>query len=79
MNEISKKFEQFLIDKDCFSQFCSNLVEYSHESFNDLVNREEPENYIIHAFAWHLCKFDINWFDIYMKWSNLLKDDEGEA
>lgn len=77
MNEISKRFEQFLIDENCFSQFCSNIVEYSHESFNELVNREKPENYIIHAFSWDLCKFAINWFDIHYKWVDLLEDDKG--
>lgn len=79
MNEISKKFEQFLMDENCFSQFCSNLVEYSHMSFNDFINGQKPEDYIIHAFAWNLCKFQIIWFDIHMKWTNLLENDKREA
>lgn len=76
MNEISKRFEQFLIDENCFSQFCNNLIELSQDSFNEFVERYKPENYIMLAFVWDRDKYGIVWSNLHIKWNDILDEYE---
>lgn len=37
--DIRDQFEQFLIENDCFSQFCTNLLEQKHLTFEEYVEK----------------------------------------
>lgn len=49
---ILEEFEKFLIEEDCFSQFCTNTQEELHISFNELSSYIE-EHYRPYRF-WEL-------------------------
>lgn len=49
----ASKFEEFLIENNCYSEFVINLLEYQNMTLSEYVKSEEsPYRLIFSAFIW---------------------------
>lgn len=70
------KFEEFLIENDCYSEFVIRLLEHSNKSLSEYINDSiYKQDLVIRAFSWG----KPFWSDIHFKWSDrfneILKDN----
>lgn len=72
-----EKFEQFLIDNNIFSQFCSNIfVEYSMLLY-EYCEYIRPFHYINEAFTWSHTEegYDF-WWEVDRKWYKIYEKNK---
>lgn len=74
IQDIKELFINFLLENDCFSQFCINLLEFRNISLEEYLNWNYCEKELIRwAFDWkRTSEGRIFWYKLNSKWQNKL-------
>lgn len=74
---LCEKFEQFLLDNNIFSQFCSNILIKDSMLLYEYCEKTHPQYYISRAFAWSYTKegYDF-WLKVNIKWDRIYEENK---
>lgn len=74
-----EQFEQFLLDNNIYSQFCSNILTKYKTLLTEYCKNIHPFNYIMDAFIWSYTKegYDF-WYEFNRKWRKIYEENKLE-
>lgn len=64
------RFEKFLLENNCYSQFVTNLLEQKNLTIPEFIESEpDPRLLVMHAFVWNRTPEGADfWLEIFHKW-----------